>query len=105
MITDGKHAILSPELIQRVTELLEHQNSEIRLNAIKLLSLLAETPKGKESFKGVLHKVRSVMAKRTHTHTHTCTRCVQLQELAAKDENDLVKKNAHTATTIITWTP
>lgn len=59
MITEGKYAILTPEVLERLMELLGHEDSEIRLNSIKLLSLLAETPKGKESLKSALGKVRN----------------------------------------------
>lgn len=57
MITDGKYAILSPETLLRLVDLLDDANSEIRLNSIKLLSLLAETPKGKQALKSSLSKV------------------------------------------------
>lgn len=57
VVTEGKYAILTPELLERLMELLEHNDSEIRLNSIKLLSLLAESPKGKESLKSALNKV------------------------------------------------
>ena len=39
-------------------ELLDDNSSEIRLNAIRLLGLLAETPKGKEDLKSALEKVK-----------------------------------------------
>ena len=57
VITDGKYAILSPEVLETLMKLLDDDNSEIRLNSIKLLSLLAETPEGKEELKSALGKV------------------------------------------------
>ena len=58
VITAGKYAILSPSVLQRLQELLDDELSEIRLNAIRLLSLLAETPQGKKDLASVLEKVR-----------------------------------------------
>ena len=58
VITNGKYAILSPSVIQRLEDLLDDEDSEIRLNTIRLLSLLAETPKGKKDLVDVLEKVR-----------------------------------------------
>lgn len=84
VITDGKHAILTPEVLERLKELLEDESSEVRLNTIKLLSLLAETPQGKESMKSAMQK---------------------LQEMSVQDESDMVKKTAYTATRIIQWLP
>lgn len=57
MITEGKYAILTPEVLERLIELLNDHSSEVRLNAAKLLSLLAETPQGKENLKSALEKV------------------------------------------------
>ena len=58
VITDGKYIILSPDVIQQLEDLLDDSESEIRLNAIRLLSLLAETPKGKQDIAAALDKVR-----------------------------------------------
>lgn len=53
VITEGKYAILSPETLERLVVLLDDDNSEIRLNTIKLLSLLAESPKGNQDLAAV----------------------------------------------------
>lgn len=44
-------------MLDRLVELLDDSNSEIRLNSIRLLGLLAETPKGKNDLKPALEKV------------------------------------------------
>lgn len=82
--TEGKHAILTPEVLERLMQLLEDESSEVRLNTTKLLSLLAETPQGKETLKTALQK---------------------LQDMSVYDESDMVKKTAYTATRIIQWLP
>lgn len=102
--TEGKHAILTPEVLERLMQLLEDESSEVRLNTTKLLSLLAETPQGKETLKTALQKVyvgpaSSVSAKSPYILK------IQLQDMSVYDESDMVKKTAYTATRIIQWLP
>lgn len=59
VITQGKYAILSPATLERLMDLLDDNDSEIRLNSIKLLSLLAEAPEGKKDLLVALSKVNS----------------------------------------------
>lgn len=102
VISEGKYAILTPEVLDRLVELLNVEDSELRLNSIKLLSLLAETPKGKESLKATLGKVScntSMIILIMVLHT------IQLEELAVQDTSDMVRKTAHIATRIIKWVP
>jgi hypothetical protein len=44
-------------VLDKLLELLNDTDSEIRLNSIKLLSLLAEAPQGKKNLKSALEKV------------------------------------------------
>lgn len=62
VITSGKYAVLSPEIVPQLVNLLGNKKSEIRLNSIKLISLLSETPKGKEDFKCALEKVSGLLS-------------------------------------------
>lgn len=59
MITPGKYAVLECNTLDRLVELTDDYNSEVRLNSIKLLSLLAEAPEGKKALYSSLEKVAS----------------------------------------------
>ena len=57
VITEGKYAVLECETLDRLVQLVEDSKSEVRLNAIKVLSLVAEAPKGKQQLIPALTKV------------------------------------------------
>ena len=57
MITEGKYAELECQTHLQLMNLMEDANSEVRLNAIKTLGLIAETPQGKQELKPALEKV------------------------------------------------
>jgi len=57
VITEGKYAELKCQSHLQLMQLMEDANSEARLNAIKALGLIAETPQGKEELKPALEKV------------------------------------------------
>ena len=57
VITKGKYAVLEASALDKLVPLLSDINSEVRLNAIKALSLLAEAPKAKAELQACLPKV------------------------------------------------
>ena len=57
MITKGKYAVLEASALEKLVPLLSDINSEVRLNAIKALTLLAEAPKAKVELQICLPKV------------------------------------------------
>ena len=59
VITKGKYAILEASALEKLLPLLSDINSEVRLNAIKALTLLAEAPKAKVRLQSCLTKVRT----------------------------------------------
>ena len=57
VITKGKYAVLEAAALDKLVPLLSDFNSEVRLNSIKALTLLAETPKAKQELQTCLPKV------------------------------------------------
>ena len=57
VITKGKYAVLEASALEKLVPLLSDINSEVRLNAIKALALLAEVPKAKVELQACLPKV------------------------------------------------
>ena len=57
MITKGKYAVIEASSLEKLVPLLTDINSEVRLNAIKALTLLAEAPKAKVELQTCLPKV------------------------------------------------
>ena len=57
MITKGKYAVLEASALDKLAPLLSDIKSEVRLNAIKALTLLAEAPKAKAELLACLPKV------------------------------------------------
>jgi hypothetical protein len=57
VITKGKYAVLEVSALDKLVPLLSDINSEVRLNAIKALTLLAEAPKAKTELQACLPKV------------------------------------------------
>ena len=57
VITKGKYAVLEASALDKLIPLLSDINSEVRLNAIKALTLLAEAPKAKVQLQSCLPKV------------------------------------------------
>ncbi|KAL5480109.1 hypothetical protein EMCRGX_G023731 [Ephydatia muelleri] len=84
VITKAKHAMVEQGAIPLLTAQLQHSSSEVRLNTIKALTLLAETPKGKGELRAQLEK---------------------LKDLANTDTSDMVRKAATRAVEVVTWTP
>lgn len=80
---------------------MEDEDLEVRLNAIKVLSLLAETPKGKQDLKPALQKVHNNIL----SYTDSTDVLYQLEGVAQVDSSEMVKKAAATAIKIITWLP
>ena len=60
VITEGKYKELTCQSHLQLMQLMEDTNSEARLNAIKALGLIAETPQGKQELQPALDKVRSM---------------------------------------------
>lgn len=52
--------MLEASALEKLVPLLSDHNSEVRLNSIKALTLLAETPKAKQELETILPKVQSV---------------------------------------------
>jgi hypothetical protein len=59
VITKGKYAVLEASALDKLVPLLSDINSEVRLNAIKALTLLAEATKAKAELQACLPKVRA----------------------------------------------
>ena len=57
VITKGKYAVLEAAALDKLVPLLSDINSEVRLNTIKALTLLAEAPKAKAELQACLPKV------------------------------------------------
>ena len=92
--------------LEKLVPLLSDINSEVRLNAIKTLTLLAEAPKAKVDLQTCLPKVcvrqsiinLSLPLSLSHAH-------IQLEELISDDSSEMVVKAATTANKVITWKP
>ena len=57
VITKGKYAVVEASALAKLVPLLSDHNSEVRLNVIKAVTLLAETPKAKVELQTCLPKV------------------------------------------------
>ena len=68
VITKGKYAVLEGSALDKLIPLLSDINSEVRLNAIKALTLLAEAPKAKVQLQSCLPKVSG--RKTCYKHHH-----------------------------------
>lgn len=60
VITKGKYAVLEADALSKLVVLLDDLNSEVRLNSVKALTLLAETPRGKMELQTSLEKVSEI---------------------------------------------
>ncbi|CAI8019789.1 Radial spoke head 14 homolog [Geodia barretti] len=85
VITKGKYAVLEAGALPHLVALFTDPSSEVRTNAVKTVTMLAETPRGKQQLQSVVS---------------------QLEEMAGGGERgETETKTINTARTVITWTP
>lgn len=84
VITKGKYAVLETGAIPHLIDLFNDSSSEVRTNAIKTLTMLAETPRGKQELQSILS---------------------QLEEMRDTVKGEVELKTIDTARRVITWKP
>ena len=81
-----KMQIMDNGALDRIKELLRHENQKIRLNIIQLIANITELPKIKEQFVGTLDELRSILE-------------------SGEKNSEIIKRFAQTAINVITWKP